>query len=172
QEEAGQLFRDIALAISAAVGLSLIVSITVIPTTSAKIFRRSNRPKDANAKRSFNLLAPADAIGNAFSNFVVGINSWLQKGALRRLAAVLGFVGLSLWLSYTLLPRVEYLPTGNRNLVFGILLPPPGYNLDQLMEIGERIERDLKPYWNVTPDSPEAKQLDFPAIGDFFYVAR
>src|SRR5690606_34945057 len=64
------------------------------------------------------------------------------------------------------------LPTGNRNLVFGILLPPPGYNLDQLMEIGERIEQDLKPYWNVTPGSPEAAQLDFPVIGDFFYVAR
>ena len=32
EEEAGQLFRDIALAICAAVGLSLIVSVTVIPT--------------------------------------------------------------------------------------------------------------------------------------------
>ena len=34
--EAGQLFVDIALAISAAVGLSLIVSIIVIPTASAR----------------------------------------------------------------------------------------------------------------------------------------
>jgi len=40
QEEAGQLFRDIALAISFAVGLSLIVSITVIPTAAARMFRR------------------------------------------------------------------------------------------------------------------------------------
>ena len=37
QEEAGQLFRDIALAISCAVGLSLVVAVTVIPSLSAKI---------------------------------------------------------------------------------------------------------------------------------------
>ena len=38
QEEAGQLFRDIALAISAAVTLSLVVSITLIPTAAARLF--------------------------------------------------------------------------------------------------------------------------------------
>jgi HAE1 family hydrophobic/amphiphilic exporter-1 len=39
QEEAGQLFRDIALAICAAVMLSLIVSITVIPVAAARILK-------------------------------------------------------------------------------------------------------------------------------------
>ena len=39
QEEAGQLFRDIALAISSAVGLSLLISVTVIPTSSSRLFR-------------------------------------------------------------------------------------------------------------------------------------
>ena len=39
QEEAGQLFLDIALAICFAVGLSLLVSVTVIPTASAWLFR-------------------------------------------------------------------------------------------------------------------------------------
>ncbi len=37
KEEAGQLFKDIAIAISCAVALSLVVSITVIPTFAAKI---------------------------------------------------------------------------------------------------------------------------------------
>ncbi|MCA9210115.1 MAG: efflux RND transporter permease subunit, partial [Planctomycetales bacterium] len=37
EEEAGQLFRDIALAISSAVGLSLLVSVTLIPTASARL---------------------------------------------------------------------------------------------------------------------------------------
>jgi len=37
EQEVGQLFRDIALAISFAVGLSLIVAITVIPTAAARI---------------------------------------------------------------------------------------------------------------------------------------
>ena len=37
QETSGQLFRDIALAISCAVGLSLIVSFTMIPTAAARL---------------------------------------------------------------------------------------------------------------------------------------
>ena len=38
QETSGQLFRDIALAISCAVGLSLVVSFTMIPTAAARLF--------------------------------------------------------------------------------------------------------------------------------------
>jgi len=50
QEEAGQLFRDIALAISAAVGLSLVVSMTVIPTATARLFgRKENEGEDGLA---------------------------------------------------------------------------------------------------------------------------
>ena len=45
QEEAGQLFRDIAIAISSAVLLSLLISITAIPSLSAKILGKV-RPKD------------------------------------------------------------------------------------------------------------------------------
>jgi HAE1 family hydrophobic/amphiphilic exporter-1 len=67
---------------------------------------------------------------------------------------------------------VEYLPSGNRNLVFGILIPPPGYNLDELMEMGRKVETDLRPYWDVELGSPEAEKLDFPVIGDFFFVVR
>jgi HAE1 family hydrophobic/amphiphilic exporter-1 len=38
QEEAGQLFRDIAIAVVAAVSLSLVVSMSVIPMFSFKLF--------------------------------------------------------------------------------------------------------------------------------------
>ena len=46
QEEAGQLFRDIAIAVVAAVSLSLVVSMTVIPMFSFKLFsaRMENGP--------------------------------------------------------------------------------------------------------------------------------
>mgnify|MGYP006183576875 CR=1 FL=1 len=44
-------------------------------------------------------------------------------------------------------------------LVFGIVLPPPGYNLDQLMEMGETVEAELRPYWDVDPNSPEAQSF-------------
>jgi len=202
QEEAGQLFRDIALAISGAVFLSLIVSITVIPTAAARLFssrkkfvidggedtpRTSDgKPRAAGAAPDVPmtrtarvlkqmqrlLLAPITGLGHYFVVVVVAINDWTQRGLVRRLAMISVLTGASIGLSIMMWPRVEYLPTGNRNLVFGILLPPPGYNLDQLMEMGETVERELRPYWDVDPGSPEAANLDYPMIGDFFFVAR
>src|SRR5690606_21639358 len=57
QETAGQLFRDVALAIMAAVGLSMLVSITVIPVASARFLHRS----DVAGKE------PSSRIGRFFS---------------------------------------------------------------------------------------------------------
>ncbi|QDT15812.1 efflux RND transporter permease subunit [Alienimonas californiensis] len=180
QEEAGQLFRDIALAISGAVALSLVVSMTLIPTASARLFgnrKRDQRRAAAAAHNSYGarisrgVAGPIERAGGGLTNLIVGVNAWLQRGFLRRVVAVVVLFGVSASCLF-LVPQVEYLPTGNRNLVFGILMPPPGYNLDQLMEMGEQVEADLKPYWNTQPGTPEAAALDYPIIGDFFFVAR
>lgn len=185
EEEAGQLFRDIALAISAAVGLSLIVSITVIPTAAAAILKQNRRSAAWRPRTRLGrsiaslgrfskqvLLAPFDVLGRYFVDRVVGLNALLQRSILLRVVTVAALVVSSVGLSYLLMPKVEYLPSGNRNLVFGIMLPPPGYNLEQLKEIGEFIEGELRPYWDVDPGTPEAAALDAPIISDFFYVAR
>jgi HAE1 family hydrophobic/amphiphilic exporter-1 len=198
QEEAGQLFRDIALAISAAVGLSLVVSVTLIPTSSARLLGKRGEPddgissvtpvNDGNVRPQSELLdvaptgalrraavfmiRPIEFLSSSFVGTVVVTNNWIQRGLMRRLSVVGLLMGLSLGLSWLLWPKVEYLPSGNRNLVFAILLPPPGYNLNQLMELGETVENELRPYWDVMPDSPEARELDYPVIGDFFFVAR
>jgi HAE1 family hydrophobic/amphiphilic exporter-1 len=184
EEEAGQLFRDIALAISASVGLSLLVAIVVIPTAAARVLEREfSRSPGRDAGESIGrssastlvfraLLAPVDRLGRAVVRLVQGANRWLQRGVLRRLALAGLVVGGSISIARLLVPHVEYLPAGNRNLVIGILLPPPGYNLEQLMAMGERIEAGLRPYFDVDPDSPEARELEYPVIGDFFYVAR
>jgi HAE1 family hydrophobic/amphiphilic exporter-1 len=174
QEEAGQLFRDIALAISSAVGLSLIVSVTVISTATSRILK--DRGDSTSAEGSTSEVPPPkrgvlDRIGGGFVDRIVGLNRWVLGGSVRQVIVVLAFVGASVLGTLAMSPKVEYLPTGNRNLVFGILLPPPGYNLDQLLDMGERIETALEPYWNVEPGSPEAAKLDGPMIGDFFYVA-
>ena len=185
QQEAGQLFRDIALAISAAVGLSLVVSVTVIPTASARLFRRSRRlledeaaptSKEVSDSSSFTahdsetaVLRGARAIGGGLVGAIVAINDWAQRSALRRLLTIATLVGVSVGLSWLLWPRVEYLPTGNRNLVIGFVIPPPGYNTDQLMSLGTVVENELRPYWDVDSDTPDS-ELDAPAIQDFFFV--
>jgi HAE1 family hydrophobic/amphiphilic exporter-1 len=221
QEEAGQLFQDIALAISGAVGLSLLVSITLIPTASARLLRGQHtapadgpggdwwaagsepaavgrhaahpaavpsgmdRPAAAGTppgparawQRLRSVVSGAavvdglQAAGRRAVALVVAVNAAIQRGVLRRLAVVALLVGSALWLSWKFWPRVEYLPAGNRNLVFGILLPPPGYNMDQLMEMGETVEDSLRAYWDVDPESRQAQALDFPVINDLFFVA-
>ena len=184
QEEAGQLFRDIALAISAAVALSLVVSVTVIPTASARLFssrRNKLQPDDMNFGEA-DLPSPRsaqpvvmvrwiNAIGSRFNRTIVGINRWIQGGVLRQLATIVLLISVAVGLSWQLWPRVEYLPSGNRNLVFGIILPPPGYNLDQLMTLGETVEAELQPYWDVEEDVDDSNS-EIPAIADFFFVVR
>ncbi|RCS56010.1 AcrB/AcrD/AcrF family protein [Bremerella cremea] len=195
QEEAGQLFRDIALAISAAVALSLVVSMTVIPTAASRLFHRNRKGKSANNGQitspdasengnSTHVKTPASTsavngveasinqMGERTVNWIVALNRWLMQTTLRRvgvIAIILAATGLTSW---ALWPKVEYLPTGNRNLVFGILLPPPGYNIDQLMAMGKQVEEDLRPYWDVDPTDPAVLNADFPPISDFFFVAR
>lgn len=180
QEEAGQLFQDIALAISSAVGLSLIVSVTLISTSAARILKPTNKPETENGDTTKNpakhspssLESLINGSGQRFVDLVVGLNQLILKSTILRLLTVLILVGASIGFSYLLWPKVEYLPTGNRNLVFGILLPPPGYNQNELMHLGQTVEAALEPYWNIDPGSPEAEKLDYPIIGDFFFVAR
>jgi len=178
QEEAGQLFRDIALAISSAVGLSLVVSVTVIPTAAARLLRKeaggqhSTATAGADSGPLRRAISALDRAAGRFVSWVVGVNAWVQQSTLRRLALVLGLLVAAVLISYLLWPKVEYLPTGNRNLVFGIIMPPPGYNLSEMMQLGQKVEDELRPYWDVDPTSSQTEQLPFPAIGDFFYVVR
>ena len=186
QESSGQLFRDIALAISCAVGLSMIVSFTMIPTAAARLFGASFDDGDHDQgnvdPQTAKLLAANgtprtlgrsvqafQSAGSLFTRLVTRINHWILGRRLRSLAVVIGMVAFSAVVSYRLWPEVEYLPEGNRNFVFCGLSPPPGYNIEQLMKMGEILEKDLQPYWDVDPDSAEAENLDFPPISYYFY---
>jgi HAE1 family hydrophobic/amphiphilic exporter-1 len=184
KDEVGQLFGDIAVAISCAVALSLIVSVTVIPTATARILskrkageepeKRENADIDVNASvPSFlrPVVAPFDLLAKGFVAGVMGAHRWLERGVLRQLALVgalvvgVGFLVLILW------PRIEYLPSGNQNMAFAVVLPPPGYNLDEMSDLGARIDERLQPYWNTDPDTPEAEKLGFTTIRSNFFVA-
>ncbi|QDV22415.1 efflux RND transporter permease subunit [Aureliella helgolandensis] len=188
QETSGQLFRDIALAISCAVGLSLVVSFTMIPAAAARLFhgsqtvnRRSSgetasseldAAPDGAPRSSGRLVGLITAGGNRFAGFIAGMNRWVIERRSRSIALVVSMILFSLSVSYLLWPKVEYLPSGNRNFVFCSLSPPPGYNIEQLMVMGERLEKDLQPYWDVDPGSPEAALLPYPTIDYYFYAVR
>ena len=162
QDEAGQLFRDIAIAVSCSVVLSLIVAISVIPSLANKILGRDKPRGDILA-----------AWGDRVRTFIAQSIFRISGSTVLRLGVITGLIGLSLVIAWTLLPKSEYLPTGNRNLIFGIVLPPPGYNLDELIQVGQTIEDVLRPHWEAAaaPDSPQAQALPGPPIANMFFVA-
>ncbi len=167
KDQAGQLFRDIAIAISVSVVLSLIVSITVIPSISAKILNVATRRPGWNFSNLWGLTQKAEALANSISSLV----SHILSNTLTKIAVVCGFTFGAIILSLVMIPKAEYLPEGNRNLVFGILIPPPGYNVEEFTNIGKGIEEDLRQYWEAEVGSDEAARLDGPPIKNFFYVA-
>lgn len=194
RQEAGQLFRDIAIANGVAVGLSLIVSVTVIPVAAKRFLhsasdwelgsvdgagerptrRRSvwSRLRSAWERLIRVVFGPLVRLGEAFTALVVWICVTLQRGVLRRVVVLASFLAASAGLSWLIVPPREYLPDGNRNLVFASLMPPPGYNTDELLELGRQIESRLRPYWEARPGGPEESKLGGPAISDIFFIGR
>ncbi len=144
QEEAGQLFRDIALAICAAVAFSMLVAITVIPSASA-IFLKQNSTKKSPKKSKSRLssLGILKKFPERLSGFIYRISGSL----LLRIIIVAGLTVLSFVGSSMLAPPADYLPLGNRNLAFGLMIPPPGYSLDKKSELGHRIDATVRPYY-------------------------
>ena len=172
-DQVGQLFRDLALAISCALALSLLVSLIVIPTAAGYLLSHGvNVAEDATRRQWLNrIIHPLDTMGAKFTDGVVGLNARLQRSTVLRLGLVAGSLVLSLGLTWLLMPKVEYLPNGNRNLTLGIMVPPPGYNLDHINAIGEQVENKLRKYWDLDPGQTTGPN-GAPGIADFFYVAR
>ncbi len=141
EDEVGQLFRDIAIALSVSVVLSMVVSITVVPAAAARILR----PFGARGQ-GVDALSARGVLGR-LSTFVA--RAIFRATRFRAVAAGLALVltALSIGGSYALVPPQDYLPRGNRNLVFGLILAPPGTSLEQQVAMAERIEDGMRPYW-------------------------
>lgn len=160
EEQAGQLFQDIAIAICSAIAVSLLVSITVIPTLSSRILKISSKIGNSDDNSS--------ALGR-FSHRIASFVDWINIRGYRRLSAIVSIVVVSMGLTWILLPDAEYLPTGNRNLIFAIMLPPPGYNLDEMVKAGKVIESQFRPLWEAK--SEDADKTPGGGIENFFFVA-
>jgi HAE1 family hydrophobic/amphiphilic exporter-1 len=148
QEEVGQLFRDISIAIVGSVTFSLVVSIMVIPTACSR-WLKPESSKPGIVKRLLGGMFGLPAFLNRIIDLGVANLRWLMtgwRGWSLRPAAILGFTGASLWGAFTLMPPLDYLPAGNRNLVFGGLLIPPGMSVEAREGIANRIETVVYPY--------------------------
>lgn len=161
QLEAGQLFRDIAVAISVSVLLSLVVAVTVIPALSSRLLKEGQT-------KTFPLPG-IDHFGRGFSWLIMAYVRFTVRFRAAGLVMVAAIGGGALIAAWAFLPKLEYLPEGNRNLVFGLLIPPPGYNLDTTETIAQRIEAVAEPMWEARPATETEDGR--PALSSFFFVA-
>ncbi len=162
REEAGQLFRDIALAATASVFISLFVAITVLPSAAARLLRRDNprNPRSAFGRARtvwhdlFGLARLLAALTRRFATFMLWLMTGWRSWTLRP-AIIAGMTIISLVGAIRLMPPLDYLPAGNQNLVFGFLLLPPGYSVEQQQRIALRVEAVARPYWEADLSKPE-----------------
>lgn len=146
-DEAGQLFADLAITIISAICVSLIVAVTVIPSF-AKHFMGEQKVIDPHHHW---WVKAADSV------------MLLSNGPVRRAFWIVILIAVPLTLAWMLLPKADYLPEGNRNLVFAYILPPPGANIAQIeKEMGDVIAQRISPY---------LKGEKTPQVKHYFFVA-
>ncbi|NWF66485.1 MAG: efflux RND transporter permease subunit, partial [Campylobacterales bacterium] len=166
KNEAGQLFKDIAIAATASVAFSMFVSIFVIPSLYSQIVRFSKQKKSgtiAEKKESSYTL-----IGRKINDTIIYFVDLSIKNVFTRVMTVLSLVAFSCVSVYMFFPKLDYLPQGNRNLVFNILIPPPGLSYEENKKVGAILTEKFLPYTKEAKDGyPQIDRLFFLASGSF-----
>ncbi len=149
-EEAGQLYSDIAIAISASILASLAVAVTVVPALAGRL--------------TFGLQDQAQVPGQALFDGIAERIDWLAGAGHRRMQVLAGtvlFCGAALW---WLTPPAEYLPEGEEPKTFARMIAPPGYNLAEMEGIARELMTELGPHVKVDPAPFERGDTDMPPL--------
>lgn len=160
QEEAGQLYSDIAIAVSSSILASMLVAIAIIPTAAAHIDFGHQKALKKSSKVS------ADYTG------VVRMVHWLVSGVTRRLVCIFAVAAASFAVIAFLTPAAEYLPEGDEPKIFARMSAPPGYNMATMEKIGQEIRDYLVPYVDNDPELFKRGETEVPAIKYFFMWIR
>ncbi|MEE3117276.1 MAG: efflux RND transporter permease subunit, partial [Pseudomonadota bacterium] len=155
QEEAGQLYSDVAIAISAAILASMLVAITVIPTLCARLdFGRGEVATDAYG----------NTLSGGWATGVMAAVRWLVAGPVRRALVIAVTVLVSAWVILALTPPAEYLPEGEEPKTFAAMSAPPGYNLEEMAAIGQQVEDHFLPHVNADGQAYAAGDTPVPPL--------
>lgn len=158
--EAGQLYSDIAVAVSASILVSMLVAITLVPPAAANLDLAPRRRQPAAVQ------APADGPGrpNGAARRTLAAVDWLIARPGRRMATIGLTAAASIGIIWGLTPPAEYLPPGEEPKVFARMSAPPGYNLGRMTGIGHEIQNELLPYLEHEPEAFDDGETDIPAI--------
>ena len=159
QDEAGQLFKDIAIAVTAAVVFSLFVSISVIPM----LWKKITKDKEIKVQKSI-----IGDFGNKLVNIIMSLVTLSLKNMFTKIFTIISLAVFSGGIIFLLFPKVDYLPQGNKNLVFNILIVPPGFSYKERYEMGAYLMKKIEPHINKdVGDLPGVNRAFFVSFGDF-----
>ena len=127
--EVGQLYSDIAIAISAAIAVSMLVAIAAIPALSANLLGKELDEPARKASFSLNIF---DLLAKKFKHNVASLVAWLLVSRKRQVFLVSFVLLVTIGMAIQLAPGAEYLPEGEENKIFSRMLSPPGYNKDEI----------------------------------------
>lgn len=148
EQEAGQLYSDIGIAIATAILASMLVAIGIIPAASA----RFSRPARIEGT------LPGDA------PILSAPSAWLIATPRRALACVVATAAITLGVVIGLAPPAEYLPEGEEPKAFTRMIAPPGQNLAEMERIAAEIREKIDPAVNGEQAAFERGELPIPPI--------
>jgi HAE1 family hydrophobic/amphiphilic exporter-1 len=153
--EAGQLYADMAIALSASSLFSLFGALTLVPMLSGLFLKQSEAMQmlQGGDYRGGNWLERAVARSSAtfryfqgkLENFLAATVSWsLGRKRVGRRLLVLSIPVVLLVISIFLLPPADYLPEGNRNIVLWRAEPLPGTSIPEAIRQSEPLQAFLR----------------------------
>jgi multidrug efflux pump subunit AcrB len=154
EQEAGQLYSDVAIAISAAILASMLVAVTVLPAAAARLTLVDAGSAETGANPRGHRLRQAT---------LAAVGRVIGTPARRRtcIAFTLLASGAVMW---WLTPAAEYLPEGEEPKVFATMNAPPGYNMAAMEKIARELEAYLLPHVGADPDLYDRGESEVPAI--------
>jgi len=156
QDEAGQLFADLAVVISAAIVCSLLVAIIVLPAAS------------------YRLLGDATLVDRkaGWWQAATGVIMKMTDTPRRRWSWIGGLTVVPILIGVLLLPPADYLPEGQRNFIFGFIQTPSGMGPETAeRELVDVINERLMPFLEGEREPKIANSfLGFFGSGAFFGI--
>jgi hydrophobic/amphiphilic exporter-1 (mainly G- bacteria), HAE1 family len=138
--EAGRVFRALGITLASSVALSLLGAVTLVPMLSGVFLTRDDAKPNPDAGGLSGFVARGAALfqhlQDAFIGLVERAADWsLQPEKSSRRVLILGGCLSLLLVTYALLPPADYLPQGNRNLIFWLMEPFPGTSLPEAEDL-------------------------------------
>ncbi|WP_417863212.1 efflux RND transporter permease subunit [Vreelandella venusta] len=151
EEEAGQLYSDVAIAVSAAIFASMLVAVTLVPSLCSR-FSFSMRNQHENSPAA----SPPSWAGKRLERLIAP--------PFRRGAILVTTLAISGWTLLVLTPPAEYLPEGEEPKTFAVMSPPPGYSLQEMAGIAAQVEDYFLPHVGADPAAFLAGDTEVPPL--------